>query len=57
MPRVVEPPPKFLSLDEIEAVREAASGHIRREAMLETLYSSGVRVSELVELDHRDLVE
>lgn len=55
LPRVVEPPPKFLSHDEIEAVREAAAGYIRREAMLETLYSSGVRVSELVGLDYRDL--
>ncbi len=54
-PRIPEPPPKYLSYDELEAVREAAAGHLLRETLVETLYSSGVRVSELVALDRRDL--
>jgi len=54
-PRIPEPPPKYLSYDELEAVREAAAGNLLREALVETLYSSGVRVSELVALDRRDL--
>lgn len=54
-PHVPEPPPKFLSYDEIEAVREAAVGHPVREVIVEVLYSSGMRVSELVALDWRDI--
>jgi len=54
-PRIPEPPPKYLSYDELEAVREAAAGNLVRETLVETLYSSGVRVSELVALDRRDL--
>lgn len=54
-PRIPEPPPKYLSYDELEAVREAAAGNLLRETLVETLYSSGVRVSELVALDRRDL--
>lgn len=54
-PRLPEPPPRFLSYDEIEAVREAAAGHLPRETMVEVLYSSGMRVSELVALDWRDV--
>lgn len=54
-PHIPEPPPKFLSYDEIEAVREAAAGHLLRETLVEVLYSSGVRVSELVALDWRDI--
>jgi len=54
-PRLPEPPPKFLSYDELEAIREAAAGHLLRETIVEVLYSSGVRVSELVALDWRDI--
>jgi integrase/recombinase XerC len=54
-PRLPEPPPRFLSYDEIEAVREAAAGHLLRETMVEVLYGSGMRVSELVALDWRDV--
>jgi len=54
-PHIPEPPPKFLSQDELEAIRDAAAGYLLREVIVEVLYSSGVRVSELVALDWRDI--
>ena len=54
-PTVPEAPPKFLQYDEIEALREAAAGHLFRETVVEVLYSSGARVSELVALDWDDI--
>jgi integrase/recombinase XerC len=51
--------PKFLTGDEIArllaAPRPAAAGGLRDRAILELMYSSGVRVRELVGLDDPDL--
>ncbi len=51
--------PSFLELNETERLIEAAEGEaweIKRDrAILETLYSSGIRVSELVGLDTPDI--
>jgi integrase/recombinase XerC len=51
--------PKFLTGDEIArllaAPRPAAAGGLRDRAILELMYSSGVRVRELVSLDDGDL--
>jgi len=51
--------PKFLTGDEIArllaAPRPAATGGLRDRAILELMYSSGVRVRELVGLDDADL--
>ena len=51
--------PKFLTGDEIgrllAAPRPAAPGGVRDRAILELMYSAGVRVQELVNLDEGDL--
>jgi len=51
--------PKFLTGDEIArllaAPQPAAAGGLRDRAILELMYSSGVRVRELVSLDDADL--
>lgn len=51
--------PSFLEINETERLIEAARGQSwemkRDRAILETLYSSGVRVSELVGLDTQDV--
>ena len=51
--------PNFLSLDEVERLLAAAAGEkpdeIRNRAMLELLYATGLRVSELVTLTVDDL--
>ncbi|MHC4922686.1 MAG: site-specific tyrosine recombinase/integron integrase, partial [Planctomycetota bacterium] len=51
--------PAFLSRQEVERLLTAPVGermaHRRDRAILETLYSSGVRVSELVQMDEHDL--
>src|SRR4029453_2126404 len=51
--------PKALTEDEVEALLAAVVGDtarsLRDRAILETLYASGVRISELVGLDRRDL--
>jgi len=58
-PRVPQGIPKALSEDEVEALLGAVPGddpRARRDrAILETLYASGVRISELIGLDRRDL--
>lgn len=51
--------PKFLTIDEIVCLLEASGGedfiHVRDRAILELLYSSGLRVSELSMLDTSDI--
>ena len=46
-------PPKHLTHDEMELLRESASGI--RKVLMEVLYSSGMRVSELVDLNREDV--
>lgn len=51
--------PKFLSLAEVESIlsainKDSPNGH-RDRAILETLYSTGIRVSELVGMDVTDI--
>jgi integrase/recombinase XerC len=51
--------PKCMDLEQVQKLLEAPAGNdllsARDKAMLEILYSSGIRVSELVELDMSDL--
>jgi len=59
MPKIGRKLPEVLEIEEIEALLEAIDlskpeGH-RNKAMLETLYSCGLRVSELVNLKFSDL--
>jgi integrase/recombinase XerC len=58
-PRVPKSLPKFLTVDETFALMEAPQGESfkssRDRAILELLYSSGLRVSELTSLDLSDL--
>ncbi len=58
-PRRTRPLPSFLTHDEIlqllDAPRGDTAGCIRDRAILELMYSSGVRVSELNGLDDRDV--
>src|SRR5829696_2567973 len=58
-PRVPLGIPKALTEDEVEALLAAAVGEtarsLRDRAIVETLYATGVRISELVGLDRRDL--
>jgi integrase/recombinase XerD len=58
-PRTRQKLPVFLSADEVEALLNAPSGNrpedIRDRAMLELLYATGLRVSELVGLKLREL--
>ncbi len=53
IPRETKTPPKSLSYEEIEKLRDAASGI--RKVMFEVLYSTGLRVSEAVNLDRQDI--
>lgn len=53
LPKRTRPLPKFLSVDEIELLISSAGdvkNSIRLRAMIELLYASGLRVSELCEL-------
>jgi integrase/recombinase XerD len=58
-PRVPQGIPKALSESEVDALLGAVVGDdpraLRDRAILETLYATGVRISELVGLDRRDL--
>jgi integrase/recombinase XerD len=58
-PRVPQGIPKALTEPEVEALLAAVPGDdpraLRDRAILETLYATGVRISELVGLDRRDL--
>ena len=58
-PKVPKPLPKFLTVDETFCLMESPEGDafrpVRDKAMLELLYSSGLRVSELTSLDISDL--
>ncbi|MGZ4734253.1 MAG: site-specific tyrosine recombinase XerD [Acidimicrobiia bacterium] len=58
-PRVPQGLPKALTEDEVEALLDAVEGDdpraLRDRAILETLYATGVRISELVGLDRADL--
>ena len=58
-PRVPQGIPKALTESEVDALLEAVDGDgprgLRDRAILETLYATGVRISELVGLDRRDL--
>ncbi len=51
--------PKVLSMDEVEALMEAPKGQDkfaqRDRAMLEIMYATGMRVSELINLDVQDV--
>jgi integrase/recombinase XerD len=55
MPRRARPLPKILSIEEVDALMGAAGrlqgvGGLRARALLETIYATGMRVSELVTL-------
>lgn len=58
-PRVPQGIPKALTEAEVDALLGAVAGDepraLRDRAILETLYATGVRISELVGLDRRDL--
>jgi integrase/recombinase XerC len=58
-PKVPRTLPKFLTIDEIFSLLDTPEGETfrvcRDRAMLELLYSSGIRVSELTSLDISDL--
>ncbi len=58
-PRQAKRLPKAISVEQVEKLLSAPSDKdtlgLRDRAMLETLYSTGIRVSELVGLDHSDL--
>lgn len=58
-PRVPQGLPKALTEAEVDALLEAVEGDgpraLRDRAILETLYATGVRISELVGLDRADL--
>jgi integrase/recombinase XerD len=58
-PRVPQGIPKALSEKEVEALLDAVSGDdaraLRDRAIVEGLYATGMRISELVGLDRRDL--
>jgi len=51
--------PKVLSMEEVEALMETPKGTdcygLRDQAMLEILYATGMRVSELIQLDVNDI--
>lgn len=52
-PQETKTPPKYLTYEEVELLREKATGITK--AVLEVLYSTGLRVSELVDLDRKDI--
>lgn len=58
-PRIEKKVPTILSMDEVVSLLEQPSGdspkEIRDKAMLELLYATGIRVSELISLDMKDV--
>lgn len=58
-PRTLQSLPQLLSLNEVEALLQAPKGEsaavLRDRAMLEVLYATGMRVSELMNLQMADL--
>lgn len=58
VPKVKKKPPEFLSIEEVELLLarpdQSAKG-IRDRAILELLYATGMRVSELVDMDVNDV--
>ena len=58
-PRVEKRPPEILSVDEVDALlrqpNQSTPKGIRDTAMLELLYATGMRVSELIHLEIRDV--
>jgi len=59
MPRQERPLPAFLTVDEAAALMESPTGDdrfiLRDRAILETFYSTGIRLSELVGLNREDI--
>jgi len=59
LPRVARPLPRLISTEEVERLLRQPSGSSREakrdRAMLELLYATGMRVSELVSLDTGDI--
>lgn len=58
-PKKVERLPTYLTIEEVEALLEAPDltkkGELRDKAMLEVMYASGLRVSELINLEKHQL--
>ncbi|WP_216830459.1 site-specific tyrosine recombinase XerD [Alkalihalobacterium elongatum] len=58
-PKAAKRLPKVLSTQEVEALLEAPNGNteldLRNQAMLEVLYATGIRVSELCQLELQDV--
>ena len=52
-PQETKTPPKYLTYEEVELLRESADGVTK--VIFEVLYSTGLRVSELVDLDRQDI--
>ncbi|WP_413380289.1 site-specific tyrosine recombinase XerD [Alkalihalobacillus sp. 1P02AB] len=59
MPKASKRLPKILALEEVEALLEMADGtkpiQIRNKAMLELLYATGIRVTEMTQLSLSDI--
>jgi integrase/recombinase XerC len=59
MPRLEKHLPAFLTIDQAAALMESPTGQdrffLRDRAILETFYSTGIRLSELVELSLEDI--
>jgi len=54
-PKLSKKLPKYLFVDEVEELLELKDLKPRDKAILETIYSSGLRVSEVVGLDMNDI--
>ncbi|OEG71826.1 hypothetical protein ATZ36_12520 [Candidatus Endomicrobiellum trichonymphae] len=58
-PRIPENLPNILTFDEVNLLLDSVNGndemHIRNKAMLELLYATGLRVSELINLKFSDI--